>query len=149
MKFYQYLLPNVYYNNIKILTRFICCSWIQSVLELACLLTYWNRSVSMITTITSILLGAIFSKMLWMVSALYKKTFRENWKNRRKIGVILLFTFICWHRTNSLCLFFIICRWLDDMISQPVSVTYNAATNYVIVPSPVLQQPYFEKDYPL
>ncbi len=35
------------------------------------------------------------------------------------------------------------------MISQPVSVSYNDAANLVIVPSAVLQSPYFEKDYPL
>ncbi|XKL65303.1 hypothetical protein PGB90_008723 [Kerria lacca] len=39
-------------------------------------------------------------------------------------------------------------RWINDMTSQPVFVSYSPAVNKVIVPSPLLQPPYFEKDYP-
>lgn len=40
------------------------------------------------------------------------------------------------------------CRWLNDMTSQPVTVSYNVAAHKIIVPLTVLQFPYFEKDYP-
>ncbi|XP_050441073.1 endothelin-converting enzyme 2-like [Adelges cooleyi] len=38
-------------------------------------------------------------------------------------------------------------RWLDDLVSDDPKVTYNVASNKVIVPLSLLSPPYFEIDY--
>ncbi|XP_065206567.1 endothelin-converting enzyme 1-like [Planococcus citri] len=40
-------------------------------------------------------------------------------------------------------------RWIDNMVLNPTSVTFNSDVDKVIVPSAVLQQPFFEKEYGL
>lgn len=39
-------------------------------------------------------------------------------------------------------------RWLDDLVSEDPKVTYNVASNKVIVPMSLLSPPYFETGYP-
>ena len=40
-------------------------------------------------------------------------------------------------------------RWIDSMVLNPTSVTFNSDVDKVIVPSAALQQPFFEKEYAL
>lgn len=39
-------------------------------------------------------------------------------------------------------------RWLDDLVADDPKVTYNVASNKVIVPMSLLSSPYFETGYP-